>query len=285
MRGVKDFLKDSLPAMIDYILVVSTPAKSESYAANAEDPTERHERLAVVNALRHRTSQMPVLNRESIPMPLIPDIPKQLAIITSAVIRNSRDYHSRAKPNDPSDRPLNEFSSRCFDVEESALQRVSQLAARISSDRRRPEHSPSLSASGSPSTSAPKRTRKSSGRPSTAPSPSDPNYPARRLFFRAHNAVQSLGPCQLGCAWRGIIDLPNPEASSQVILHGFDPIILPEIDSNAHCSRHPRFGRQEEKGATAGYLAAIARCLSSGTSGIYPVACCTTLCYYPCKKR
>ncbi|KAJ7783784.1 GTPase activating protein [Mycena maculata] len=185
MRGVKDFLKDSLPAMIDYILVVSTPSRrseSESHAANTEDPTERHERLAVVNALRQRTSQMPVLNRESIPMPLIPDIPKQLAIITSAVIRNSRDYHSRAKPNDPSDRPLNEFCSRCFEVEESALQRVSQLATRISSDRRRPEHSPSLSIQESPSTSSPRRNRKTSGRPSTAPSPSDPNYPARRLF-------------------------------------------------------------------------------------------------------
>ncbi|KAJ7181660.1 GTPase activating protein [Mycena crocata] len=180
MRGVKDFLKDSLPAMVDYILVVSTPPRSETYSSTTEDPSERHERLAVVHTLRHRTSQMPVLHRESIPMPLIPDIPKQLAIITSAVIRNSRDYHSRAKPNDPSDRPLNEFCSRCFEVEESALQRVSQLATRISSDRRRPDHSTSLSVSVSPS--APRRPRKSSGRPSTAPSPSDPDVSARRLF-------------------------------------------------------------------------------------------------------
>ncbi|KAJ7103532.1 GTPase activating protein [Mycena belliarum] len=185
MRGVKDFLKDSRPAMLEYLLVVSTPTKkigSESYSSSTEDACERHERLAVVNALRHRTSQMPVLNRESIPMPLIPDIPKQLAIITSAVIRNSRDFHSRAKPNDPTDRPLNEFCSRCFEVEETALQRVSQLATRISTDRRRPDHSPSLSVSGPPSTSAPRRKRKSSGRPSTAPSPSDPDSAARRLF-------------------------------------------------------------------------------------------------------
>src|ERR1700712_4185286 len=96
---------------------------------------------------------MAVLSRESIPMPLVPDVPKQLAIITSAVIRNSRDFHARAKPNDPTDRPLNEFCSRCFEVEESALHRVSQLATRISSDRRRAEHSPSLSVSGSPTTS------------------------------------------------------------------------------------------------------------------------------------
>ncbi|KAJ6575115.1 Rho GTPase activation protein [Mycena capillaripes] len=184
MRGVKDFLKDSRSAMIDYILEVSTPARrseSESYSWNQEDPSERHERLAVVNALRHRTSQMAVLNRESIPMPLVPDVPKQLAIITSAVIRNSRDYHARAKPNDPSDRPLNEFCSRCFEVEESALHRVSQLATRISSGGRRPEHSPSMSMSGSPTTSTRKK-RKSSGRPSTAPSPSDPDVSARRMF-------------------------------------------------------------------------------------------------------
>ncbi|KAJ7786308.1 GTPase activating protein [Mycena metata] len=157
MRGVKDFLKDSLPAMIDYILVVSTPNRrieSESYSA--EDPSERHDRLAVVNALRQRTSQMPVLNRESIPMPLIPDIPKQLAIITSAVIRNSRDFHARAKPNDPTDR---------------TAQRIFQLATRISSDRRRPDHASSMSISGS--TSSPRRSRKTSGRPSTAPSPSE----------------------------------------------------------------------------------------------------------------
>ncbi|KAF7306927.1 Elongation of fatty acids protein [Mycena indigotica] len=183
MRGVKDFLNDSRAGMIDYILVVSSPsriAESETYGWSSEDPSERHERLAVVNALRHRTARMPALSRESIPMPLIPDIPKQLAIITSAVIRNSRDYHARAKPNDPSDRPLNEFCSRCFEVEEAALQRVSQLATRISSERRRAEHSPSLSMSGSPVTSAPRRSRKSTGRPSTAPSPSDPTYASRR---------------------------------------------------------------------------------------------------------
>ncbi|KAJ6610911.1 GTPase activating protein [Mycena sp. CBHHK59/15] len=186
MRGVKDFLRDSLPGMVDYIQVVSTPTRrteSESFSSYAEDAADRHERLAVVNALRQRTSQMPVLNRESIPIPLVPDIPKQLAIITSAVIRNSRDFHSRAKPNDPTDRPLNEFCSRCFEVEECALQRVSQLATRISSDRRRLDHSTSLSLSMSPATlSPPRRPRKSSGRPSTAPSPSDGDSMNRPLF-------------------------------------------------------------------------------------------------------
>jgi len=146
-----------------------------------------------------------VLNRESIPMPLIPDIPKQLAIITSAVIRNSRDYHSRAKPNDPSDRPLNEFCSRCFEVEESALQRVSQLATRISTDRRRPDHSPSLSVSNPPSTAAPRRTRKSSGRPSTAPSPSDAS--PRRLFSEP---TTPSSPSQSQANWESRADGTAP---------------------------------------------------------------------------
>ncbi|KAJ7900348.1 GTPase activating protein [Mycena olivaceomarginata] len=190
MRGVKDFLKDSMPAMIDYILVVSTPSKRSENDHSQEDPSERHERIAVVNALRQRVSQMAVLNRESIPMPLVPDLPKQLAIITSAVIRNSRDFHARAKPNDPSDRPLHEFCSRCFEVEESALHRVSQLATRISSDRRRAEHSPSLSVSGSPSTSTQRKKRRSNGRPSTAPSPSEPAG-SRRLFSESTSPAPS----------------------------------------------------------------------------------------------
>ncbi|KAK7064231.1 GTPase activating protein [Favolaschia claudopus] len=191
MRGVKDFLKDSMPAMMEYIRVVSTPSKrSESDLFSQEDPSDRHERLAVVNALRQRVSRMAVLNRESIPMPLVPDLPKQLAIITSAVIRNSRDFHARAKPNDPSDRPVNEFCSRCFEVEETALHRVSQLATRLSSDRRRVEHSPSFSISGSPSTSMHRKKRKSNGRPSTAPSPSDPNG-SRRLLSEPTSPQQS----------------------------------------------------------------------------------------------
>ncbi|KAF7339472.1 Elongation of fatty acids protein [Mycena sanguinolenta] len=201
MRGVKDFLKDSMPAMIDYILVVSTPSKvAESDPYSQEDPSDRHERLAVVNALRQRVSQMAVLNRESIPMPLVPDVPKQLAIITSAVIRNSRDYHARAKPNDPSDRPLNEFCSRCFEVEESALHRVSQLASRISTDRRRAEHSPSVSVSGSPVTSTHKKKRKSNGRPSTAPSPSDPTA-SRRMFSESVSPPQPSSPSHSQSTW------------------------------------------------------------------------------------
>ncbi|KAF7320342.1 Elongation of fatty acids protein [Mycena kentingensis (nom. inval.)] len=177
MRGVKDFLLDSRSGMIDYILIVSSPnRKADGETWSTEDPGERHERLAVANALLHRTRSMAVLSRESIPLPLIPDVPKQLAIITSAIIRHSRDYQPRSRIIDPADQALHDFSANCYEVEEHALQRVSQLATRISSQRRRTEHAPSHSVS------EPRKSTKSSGRPSTAPSPSDPNYAARRIM-------------------------------------------------------------------------------------------------------
>jgi len=233
MRGVKEFLKDSLPGMVEYIRVVSTPRSDcEPFSLNAEDPNDRHERLAVINGLRHRTQQMPVLNKESIPMPSIPDIPKQLAIITSAVIRNSsRDYHSRQKPKDPSDWPLHEFCQQCFDVEQSALQRVSQLATKMSSERKQ-AHSPSLSTSGSPP--APRRNRnKSNGRPSTAPS-SPADNSARRLFSEP---TTPSSPSRAQANWD-----PQAEASSTArkrhikssstdsIPLSMDPMDMPDSD-------------------------------------------------------
>ncbi|GLB36154.1 putative gtpase activating protein [Lyophyllum shimeji] len=138
MRGLKDFLADSIPAMIDYILVVSTSNKDR--ASHPKSTSNRHDRLNVINDLRKRALDMPVLEREAIPsLPYLLDLPRHLAIITSTVIRNSREFHARAKPHDPAERPLDDFCAKCFKVEEQALLRVSQLATKISSDR----HSPS----------------------------------------------------------------------------------------------------------------------------------------------
>ncbi|KAF5390273.1 hypothetical protein D9757_002936 [Collybiopsis confluens] len=165
MRGVKDFLADSLPAMIDYINAVSTPGK-ESKVGKISD---RHERSNVVSALRIRAASMPVLYRESIPLiPHTLDVPRHLAIITSAVIRHSRAYLTEARTED---KELQEFCDRCFKVEASALQRVSQLAAQLSANQQRRHHSfpsstsPTSPRTISPSPSSPNR----SGRPSTAP--------------------------------------------------------------------------------------------------------------------
>jgi hypothetical protein len=192
MRGVKDFLKDSIPAMIDYILVVSTPSNDASMSLPASD---RHDRLNVVNSLRQRASTMPVLEREAIPMlPYLLDIPRHLAIITSAVIRNSRDFQEKTRRLDHVDQSLDDFCAKCFEVEEIALLRVSQLATRISlEDRyttltsRSPVYGPHISSSdgvfpSSHSASIERRRAGNASRPSTAPSPSDPNGSQGRMF-------------------------------------------------------------------------------------------------------
>lgn len=201
MRGVKDFLRDSLPAMVDYILIVSSPTK-DAYGSIPGAVADRHDRLNVVNSLRQRALTMSVLDRESIPiLPHLLDIPRHLAIITSAVIRNSRDFHAKTTgPRDPADKYLDDFCSKCFEVEEHALLRVSQLATRISSDRRRTsasanwsqKSSPPASVATSPADRTPssplsipsngrRRPRKSS-RPSTAPSASESDTSRRQML-------------------------------------------------------------------------------------------------------
>jgi len=82
MRGVKDFLRDSLPAMVDYLIVVSTPI-GDPYSFNPEEAVNRHNRLNVVNSLRQRANAMSILDREAISVtPHLLDVPRHLAIIT-----------------------------------------------------------------------------------------------------------------------------------------------------------------------------------------------------------
>lgn len=186
MRGVKEFLKDSRQAMIDYILVVSTPSK-DGYGHNHGSAADRHDRLNIVHSLRGRLKTKPLLDREAIPMlPYLLDIPRHLAIITSAVIRNSRDYLNQPSV-EPGDSHLREFCSRCFEVEEQALQRVSQLATRISANHRRPSvsgsQSPTSKSPTSPLSATSSKTSKKIRRPSTAPSSSDTDKTRRRMLF------------------------------------------------------------------------------------------------------
>jgi hypothetical protein len=192
MRGVKDFLQDSRPAMIDYLVVVSTPSKD---VRQAKVP-ERLPRTNVAHVLRERETEMPVLYKESIPvLPHMLDIPRHLAVITSAVIRSSRAYREEAKNGQSIDKSLEDFCARCFEVEEQALQRVSQLAAQLSASHRRPAASvdwtaqtPVSGLDSSPSDSDPPK----SPRPSTAPSDSDPNK--RRMLFQQSSTSPSPNP-------------------------------------------------------------------------------------------
>jgi hypothetical protein len=181
MRGVKDFLRDSVPAMIDYILVVSTPSSDVYMSLPVSD---RHDRLNIANSLRQRASTMSMLDREAVPvLPYLLDIPRHLAIITSAVIRSSRNYQEKSGRLGNKHQTLDVFCSNCFEVEEIALLRVSQLATRISLDDRRalpnrtrvygPNISPSRIWPSSHLASTERHPAGNSSRPSTAPSPSD----------------------------------------------------------------------------------------------------------------
>ena len=196
MRGVKDFLTDSLQAMIDYIIIVSTPEPG-SKAPSTPSTSDKHERLRIMHALRQRSLNAPVLHREAIPMlPHLLDIPRHLAVITSVVVRYSRtqNLQSPSRPVAPEDKFFAEFSARCMEVEEQALFRVSKLAAKPrrqhsepairvrvpplpvsplpvspSSPWRLPTRERKISLASSPT----KRARTKAGRPSTAPSSPD----------------------------------------------------------------------------------------------------------------
>ena len=127
---------------------------------------------------------MPVLEREAVPiLPHLLDIPRHLAIITSAIVRNSREFQAHARPCGTSEVMLNELCARCFDVEEHALLRVRQLASNIAAKRRlpltvqpNPSHrtlvNPSLPSTPTLTPSPRQRRPRPSPRPSTAPSTS-----------------------------------------------------------------------------------------------------------------
>ncbi|KAF9526482.1 Rho GTPase activation protein [Crepidotus variabilis] len=198
--GMQEFHNDSLPAMMDYIHVVSTPLAEASNTSFGSDERSRHDRINVVNALRTRTRRMTVLDRESIPvLPHLIDVPRHLAIVTSAVIRNSRELNPQ--PSNPQStktipQHIEDFCAKCFFVEEEALQRVSQLAAGLASRGKRPSMQDiSVEAPEDPPTS-PRSTvtstcvgtngqsrRRKVSRPSTAPSPTVTDTPRRPGFF------------------------------------------------------------------------------------------------------
>ncbi|KAL4070936.1 GTPase activating protein [Scleroderma citrinum] len=127
MRGVKDFLQENLQAMVDYILVVSTPVPAILHPHDGS-PAFSHCRLQVVNSLRRRGATMSTLNREAIP--LLPhglDVPRRLACISSALVRRVRIVDQKTGIVDQGDQ-LHDLYVKCIAVEEVGLQRVSQSA-------------------------------------------------------------------------------------------------------------------------------------------------------------
>lgn len=215
MRGVQDFLKESATAMVDYIAVVSTV--DDTTPSLQGDGLNGHDRLNVVNALRNRTRKMKVLDKEAVPLlPHLLDIPKHLAIITSAVIRGSRELNSQNRQGDDADLAVDEFYSKCAAVEEEALVRVSQLATKLALENRRPPHQQQSTTHGSgrpdgydvdssiphshisrvtstvvsTNNNRPTRPRRSS-RPATAPSPTASTSPNRHQTFFGDSLVNT----------------------------------------------------------------------------------------------
>lgn len=196
MRGVKDFLTNSIPHMVDYIVVVSTPEPQSPSAAGSGSPPpfDKNDHQRIMHALYQRGQTAPVLYREATPvLPHVLDLPRHLAVVSALVVRyaRARGYapltHIHAATGDYFD----EFCVRCLQVEERALLRVSQLASRPRRQPSQPSVSSPLAASiplpPSPTSpmkipgkwrerriSLPKSPRlKKFGRPSTAPGTAD----------------------------------------------------------------------------------------------------------------
>ncbi|KAI0257140.1 Rho GTPase activation protein [Lactifluus subvellereus] len=205
MRGVKSFLEEKLPEMLDYITVVSTPGSEEP----SQPPSEEcHVRNRAIRALNERTQAMSELQRESIPsLPHFLDVPRHLAILTSAIARNSRDS---SVPQDP---VIAELYNRCRDVEQHALYRVSRRAAPrgvegslahplSSSERSLGDYNPAeVPRSGKPSSRA-------SSRPRTAPSGATSD-PSLYNYAGSHDSREFLPSRDSGHAHKRQVSRPR----------------------------------------------------------------------------
>lgn len=140
MQGVQDFLFNNRQAMIDYILVISTsaPDRFPTPGSPCGPDADRRERLQAIESLRFRGANMPLLNREAIPLlPHLLDVPRHLAVISSAIVRRSNEVLTKNQHDGtPVDPDLNEFVNKCMEVEEQALKRVGKLAAHTREVRR-----------------------------------------------------------------------------------------------------------------------------------------------------
>jgi hypothetical protein len=183
MQGVRDFLVNNRQAMIDYILVISTSSPDKFPIPGSPDgsDSDRRERLQAIESLRFRGANMPLLSREAIPLlPHLLDVPRHLAVISSAIVRRSNDVLAKTQSDGtPIDPDLDEFINKCLEIEQQALKRVSKLAAHAREVRKqRTTSSGALSTASSvkpngilrPSTSGDSHTIRASQRPSTATS-------------------------------------------------------------------------------------------------------------------
>ncbi len=127
-------MQTSLPAMTDYIDVVSTPRHDTH--VNMAWGSDEHERIQVMNSLRERAPTLPTLHREAILfLPHLIDLPKHLAILTSGVVRCSN--HQRSNGAKQLNGNLSELVKACNTIEQKAVKHVSRLKRPNKSNVRR----------------------------------------------------------------------------------------------------------------------------------------------------
>ena len=153
MRGMSGFVEQNIPAMIDYLDAVSTVPDDFTLQSNSSTDgslvyshlsgPDKMDRMQVVASLRTRldnNDEVPTLHKDAVPLlPHLLDVPKHLAIITSAVVRGAKSgagapYIRAMSSRGPTQSNAQEwdhgrFAELCFDVEAQALKSVATLAS------------------------------------------------------------------------------------------------------------------------------------------------------------
>jgi len=131
MDPIRDFNRHNILPMMEYLRAVSTE-KNGLYT------NQRHEdRYLLTNLERHKKT-LPSLERESVSEPPhYIDSSRELAIITSAVIRHSWNVNKKARVRKLDEPAVGRLRDACSEVEAETLQRVNELATRLAQERRR----------------------------------------------------------------------------------------------------------------------------------------------------
>lgn len=234
MTGIRDFIKDNMPRMMEYLRAVSTPRSSIYSNHRFEDRDDR----SVLNNLAQHKATLPVLERESVPaLPHYIDPARELAIVASAVVRHSRDINNKTKARKLGDVALERLCAACFEVEGEALQRVNELATRLAQERRRASASAAwIKNSASLSTSQPLASSSTSiqGRESSLS-----HYASSTMLEVVSHPVGGSHPDKVtpirGYSRNGNIEVASADAGGSVVSkwESLEPPVLEVLDDGA----------------------------------------------------
>ncbi|GJJ09690.1 hypothetical protein Clacol_003914 [Clathrus columnatus] len=131
MQGVSNFLEQNREMMISYINQISNPLPERS----RPDVSDKYDRLLIIHSLRdlreNTKSTMPLFS-ESIPiLPYLLDIPKHLAVLSSAVTRQTgSNYRSANRPLALGQESLiEEFALKCFEIDSKIMKSIDILTS------------------------------------------------------------------------------------------------------------------------------------------------------------